>query len=73
MLTRAEVLADLALWKRASLSQPGSGELSPDFTRPPYRQLYDEYLRLRNGATQTQDASHWVNLQGEPTPPANGR
>lgn len=73
LLTRAEVLADLALWKRAGLSQVGSGELSPDFTSPPYRQLYDEYLRLRNGAAQTQEASHRANLQSETTPTASSR
>lgn len=73
MLTRAEVLADLALWRRAGLSEVGSGELSPDFTSPPYRPLYDEYLRLRNGAAYTEEVSRLVRLQGEATPPANGR
>lgn len=46
-LTRAEVLADLALWRRAGLdlfeaTKPAS------LTSEAYRKAYAEYLRLRN-------------------------
>ncbi|QXZ10849.1 DUF4148 domain-containing protein [Comamonas sp. Y33R10-2] len=72
-LTRAEVLADLALWKRAGLLQMVGSELSPDFTSLPYRQLYDEYLRLRSTDALAQEASRLVSLQGEAAEPAKGR
>lgn len=47
-LSRAEVLADLALWRSAGL--PGAnGDESVDVDGAAYRARYAEYLRLRQG------------------------
>ena len=48
-LTRAEVRADLALWKRAGLERFWRGEASPDIYSREYRVAYAEYVRLRSG------------------------
>ena len=51
-LTRAEVRADLALWKRAGLERFWRGEASPDIYSREYRVAYAEYVRLRSGSTR---------------------
>ncbi|WP_041353618.1 DUF4148 domain-containing protein [Nitrosomonas eutropha] len=47
--TRAEVQADLVLWKRAGLDKFWRGRGSPDTFRPQYKAAYAEYVRLRSG------------------------
>lgn len=46
--TRAEVRADLALWKKAGLDKFWAGESTPDTFSREYRAAYAEYVRLRN-------------------------
>ncbi|WP_454695338.1 DUF4148 domain-containing protein [Achromobacter aegrifaciens] len=48
-LTRAEVLADLALWKRAGVDRFWRGEETPDIYSPEYKAAFTEYFRLRSG------------------------
>ncbi|TKR56374.1 DUF4148 domain-containing protein [Allopusillimonas ginsengisoli] len=48
-LTRAEVLADLAMWKRAGLEEFWKGENTPDTFSREYREAYAEYTRMRSG------------------------
>lgn len=48
-LTRAEVLADLALWKRAGVDRYWRGEETPDIYSPEYKAAFSEYFRLRSG------------------------
>ncbi|MBO9328434.1 hypothetical protein A6B37_19240 [Achromobacter sp. HZ01] len=48
-LSRAEVQADLALWKRAGVADFWNRELTPDIYSSEYRAAYAEYLRLRYG------------------------
>ncbi|WP_445656495.1 DUF4148 domain-containing protein [Achromobacter sp. NCFB-sbj8-Ac1-l] len=48
-LTRAEVLADLALWKRAGVDRFWRGEATPDIYSPEYQAAFSEYVRLRTG------------------------
>lgn len=47
--TRAEVNADLVLWKRAGLDKFWRGRGTPDTFRPEYKAAYAEYMRLRSG------------------------
>ncbi|PLC52962.1 hypothetical protein CR155_16305 [Pollutimonas nitritireducens] len=53
--TRAEVNADLALWKRAGLDKFWRGRSPPDTFRPEYRAAYAEYVRLRSGTEYQQE------------------
>ncbi|MDF8361181.1 DUF4148 domain-containing protein [Achromobacter anxifer] len=48
-LTRAEVLADLALWKRAGVDRFWRGEETPDIYSREYKAAFAEYYRLRSG------------------------
>lgn len=48
-LSRAEVLADLALWKRAGVDRFWRGEATPDIYSPEYKAAFSEYVRLRSG------------------------
>lgn len=48
-LTRAEVLADLALWKRAGVDKFWRGEATPDIYSREYKTAFSEYVRLRSG------------------------
>ena len=48
-LTRAQVLADLAVWKKSGMSDLYRGNQEPDVYSAKYRKRYAEYLRLRNG------------------------
>nr|WP_321329763.1 DUF4148 domain-containing protein [Alcaligenes faecalis] len=47
--TRAEVRADLALWKKAGLDKFWAGESTPDTFSREYRSAYAEYVQLRSG------------------------
>ncbi|ABI58328.1 DUF4148 domain-containing protein [Nitrosomonas eutropha] len=47
--TRAEVRADLELWKKAGLDKFWAGESTPDTFSREYRSAYAEYVRLRSG------------------------
>jgi hypothetical protein len=46
-LTRAEVLADLQMWKRAGLPIGGRGQAGVDVHAPDYQAAYARYLALR--------------------------
>ncbi|WP_033453287.1 DUF4148 domain-containing protein [Bordetella bronchiseptica] len=48
-LTRAEVRADLAVWKRAGMDKFWNKSQTPDLYSREYRTAHAEYLRLRNG------------------------
>lgn len=47
-LTRAEVVADLALWRRAGLDHYEVLATSHGLETPAYQAAHQEYLRLRN-------------------------
>ncbi len=47
-LSRAEVTADLALWRRAGVDRYEVMSLSYGMETQEYRAAYQEYLRLRN-------------------------
>lgn len=49
-LTRAEVQADLAVWKKAGMEAFWVGEDTPDLYSTEYRAAYQRYLQMRNGA-----------------------
>src|SRR3546814_19626070 len=53
--TRAEVNADLVLWKRAGLDKLWRGHGSPDTFTPQYKAAYAEYVRLRSGPEYQQE------------------
>jgi len=46
-LTRAEVLADLQMWKRAGLPIGGRGQAGVDIHAPDYQAAYARYQALR--------------------------
>ena len=46
-LTRADVLADLQMWKRAGLPVGGRGQAGVDVHAPDYQAAYARYLALR--------------------------
>jgi len=48
-LTRAEVRADLAVWKRAGMDKFWNKSQTPDIYSREYRTAQAEYLRMRNG------------------------
>jgi len=47
-LSRAEVIADLALWRRAGLDRYEALSRSYNLETPAYRAALEEYQRLRN-------------------------
>ncbi|ARP95238.1 DUF4148 domain-containing protein [Bordetella genomosp. 13] len=49
-LTRAEVQADLDVWKRAGMEEFWVGESTPDIYSTEYRAAYRKYLQMRHGA-----------------------
>lgn len=53
--TRAEVRADLELWKRAGLDDFHRGENTPDTFSREYRKAYAEYVRMRSGPEYQQE------------------
>ncbi|MFW7342368.1 DUF4148 domain-containing protein [Pollutimonas sp. H1-120] len=53
--TRAEVRADLELWKQAGLDEFSSGEATPDTFSREYKAAYAEYIRLRSGPEYQQE------------------
>ncbi|MBO9328445.1 hypothetical protein A6B37_19185 [Achromobacter sp. HZ01] len=54
-LTRAEVLADLAIWKRAGMDKFWRGNNTPDIYSREYRTAQAEYLRMRSGPEYQQE------------------
>src|SRR3546814_14375308 len=48
-LTRAEVKADLAVWKRAGMDRFWNKSVTPDIYSREYKMAQAEYLRMRNG------------------------
>ena len=54
-LTRAEVQADLAVWKRAGVDRFWNQDETPDIYSREYRMAYAEYVRLRSGAEYQQE------------------
>ncbi|HGM5798402.1 TPA: DUF4148 domain-containing protein [Pseudomonas aeruginosa] len=71
-LTRAEVLADLALWTRAGMPQHANSESASDLTSSAYREAYARYLRLRSSAAYAEEVRRIADLRGEPAPLASG-
>lgn len=63
-LTRAEVIADLSLWKRAGLQAYQGGE-SHDTFSPAYERSLAEYQRLRNGPEYLAEVRRIANERGE--------
>lgn len=56
-VTRAEVLDDLAMWKKAGLLDLWAGEITPDTFSREYRVAYAEYLRMRHDAEQSKQST----------------
>ncbi|MFY4008170.1 DUF4148 domain-containing protein [Achromobacter sp. JD417] len=54
-LTRAEVQADLAVWKRAGVDRFWNQSETPDIYSREYKMAYAEYIRLRSGAEYQQE------------------
>ncbi|MDH0682745.1 DUF4148 domain-containing protein [Achromobacter animicus] len=54
-LTRAEVQADLAVWKRAGMDKFWRGEHTPDIYSREYRSAHAEYVRMKNGEEYRQE------------------
>ncbi len=52
--TRAEVRADLALWRRSGMAALYRGSQGPDVFSRKYRERYAEYVRMRTGAEYQQ-------------------
>ncbi|WP_447921095.1 DUF4148 domain-containing protein [Achromobacter aegrifaciens] len=52
--TRAEVRADLNLWKRSGMADLYRGAQGPDVFSLKYRQRYAEYVRMRTGVEYQQ-------------------
>jgi hypothetical protein len=52
--TRAQVRADLALWKRSGMADLYRGSQKPDIFSLKYRQRHAEYVRMRTGAEYRQ-------------------
>ena len=47
-LSRAEVLADLEIWRRSGLAGLQRGEASPDTFSPQYREAHARYVAMRS-------------------------
>lgn len=54
-LSRAEVKADLAVWKRAGMDEFWRVDSTPDFYSRQYRTAEAEYRRMRHGAEYQQE------------------
>ena len=63
-LTRAEVIADLNLWKRAGLHTYQSGE-SQEMFNPAYERALAEYQRLRSGPEYLAEVRRVAGERGE--------
>ena len=72
-LTRAQVLADLAVWKKSGMSDLYRGNQEPDVYSAKYRKRYAEYLRLRNGPSTRPHCAASRSGATEPLPRAAGR
>ncbi|MBO9357688.1 DUF4148 domain-containing protein [Bordetella petrii] len=54
-LSRAEVQADLAIWKRAGMDKFWRGNQTPDTFSREYRMAQAEYQRMRSGTEYQQE------------------
>ncbi|CAP44948.1 DUF4148 domain-containing protein [Bordetella petrii] len=54
-LSRAEVQADLAIWKRAGMDKFWRGNQTPNTFSREYRMAQAEYQRMRNGTEYQQE------------------
>ncbi|ARP95235.1 DUF4148 domain-containing protein [Bordetella genomosp. 13] len=54
-LSRAEVKADLAVWRRAGMDKFWQKSTTPDFYSREYRTAEAEYRRMRNGPEYQQE------------------
>lgn len=63
-LSRAEVQADLAMWKRAGMDKYYRGHNTQAFFTQEYRRRYAEYERLRNGPAYQQELDRLRVQQG---------
>ena len=72
-LTRAQVLADLAVWKKSGMSDLYRGNQEPDVYSAKYRKRYAEYLRLRNGPEYQAALRREQERATEPAPARGGR
>ena len=72
-LTRAQVLADLAVWKKSGMSDLYRGNQEPDVYSAKYRKRYAEYLRLSNGPSTRPRCAASRSGQLSPLPRAAGR
>ncbi|AZS77392.1 MAG: DUF4148 domain-containing protein [Achromobacter sp.] len=59
--TRAEVRADLAMWKRAGMEKFYRGRISPNVYSEKYRASYATYLKLRNGQEYKDEVARLTN------------
>lgn len=64
-LSRAEVLADLALWKRSGMAALDRGEASPSPASPEYRAAHARYVALRNSPEYTALVKEIAGQRGE--------
>ncbi|MDX3904283.1 MAG: DUF4148 domain-containing protein [Pigmentiphaga sp.] len=69
--SRAEVLADLALWKRAGVPEYML-ESGPDFANPKYREAFARYESLRNSAEYAREVDRIARARGERLSLASG-
>ncbi|WP_301341862.1 DUF4148 domain-containing protein [Achromobacter mucicolens] len=59
--TRAEVRADLAMWKRAGMDKFYKGRRTPNVYSASYRKSYANYLELRNGREYQEELARLTN------------
>ncbi|WGJ89869.1 DUF4148 domain-containing protein [Achromobacter mucicolens] len=59
--TRAEVRADLAMWKRAGMDKFYKGRRTPNVYSASYRKSYANYLELRNGQEYQEELARLTN------------
>lgn len=71
-LTRAEVMADLALWTRAGMPQHANNESTSDSTSLAYREAYARYLSLRSSVAYAEEVGRITDLRGKHTALASG-
>lgn len=64
-LSRAEVIADLNLWKRVGLQAYTNRGDSYEFFNPAYERALAEYQRLRNGPEYLAEVRRVANERGE--------
>ncbi|SAI60050.1 Uncharacterised protein [Bordetella ansorpii] len=63
--SRAEVQADLAMWKRAGMDKYYRGHNTQAFFSPEYRRRYAQYESLRNGPAYQQELERLRGRQSD--------